>query len=146
MTNPYYKEFLTNNIVLPSEIVNIIKSYAFYDIKTANLLKNAKLTKRKVNNFIREALSNSTFDMISEISLDQPNNIIMPIINYVPIMNLIDIMEMAPPGGWGFGFINHPTETVQLQGYNCLKCGNYKLHHTFIEKICCFCQEDEEEE
>jgi len=128
----YLKEFLINNTLLPNDITNIIKSFAFYDIKTACLIKHSKLTKQRTNELIKDAISDAK---ISEIHSHNNNE---PL--YSVIFNLYQI-HITSPESWGFGYIEHSTETTQLQGYNCLKCGNYKIR-LYIERICCFCEEE----
>lgn len=127
----YLKEILINNIILPNDITNIIKSFAFYDIKTASLIKQSKLTKQRTNELIKEAISDSKISDIHSHNPDQPL--------YSMLFNLYQV-HITSPESWGFGYIEHSTETTQLQGYNCLKCGNYKPR-LYIERICCFCEE-----
>lgn len=143
MSNQHFKELLTNSIPLPHDIINVIKSYAFYDIKTANILKHVKFFKQKTNELIREALTNSTIDQLVSIQEENPLLHIyssMTLSRFMPILHDILHIHANYPDSWGFGFILHPTETLQIQGYNCLKCGNYKIMRP-LDKICCFCQD-----
>jgi hypothetical protein len=144
MTNQHFKELLTNSISLPHDVINVIKSYAFYDIKTANMLKQIKLLKKKTNDLIREALTNSTIDQF--VSFQQNPSLLISssaaLSRFLPILDDILYIHANYPDSWGFSFIEHPTETVQIQGYNCLKCGNYKVNILRLDKICCSCDDD----
>jgi hypothetical protein len=46
---------------------------------------------------------------------------------------------------WAFGFVqqtgDEPHQTLQLQGMNCEKCGNYLFSMTMFERIICNCIE-----
>ena len=130
----HIKEFLISNIILPNDITNVIKSFAFYDIKTASLIKQSKLTKRRTNKLIKEAVSDVRISEIHLIDRDDPS--------YSIICGLYDT-KFTSPESWGFGYFYHSTERTQIQGYNCLKCGNYKPQF-YIERICCSCEEEEE--
>ena len=143
MTIQHFKELLTNTIPLPHELINVIKSYAFYDIKTANMLKQIKFFKQKTNNLIREALTDSTIDQLVSFQENPSLHIYSSttLSRFLPILDDILFIRANYPDNWGFGFILHPTETLQIQGYNCLTCGNYKIVRR-LDKICCFCHDD----
>jgi hypothetical protein len=54
------KQILINKIGidlnLPDEILNIVKSFTFYDIKTYNLILNTKFKKAEINHIIKKVL------------------------------------------------------------------------------------------
>ena len=116
-----------NRINLPYELLDIIKSYLFYDIKTYNIIQNSKTQKRIMNNLINSA------------QMSRANH-------FGNHPNYTDDEE-----GWVFGFgSEHPTEYIQLQAINCYYCGNYIQHTHYYElnypkRIYCSCPENQEE-
>lgn len=132
----YLKELCINRLyILPIEVINIIKSFAFYDIKIASQIKNVKEMKKQLNNVVREALTDAS---LTDLLSDTPSENLRQLFS---MYNLNDLMHMRMYGSWGFGFIQHPVERVQFQGYNCSKCGNYRTH-IYSDNICCFCEEE----
>jgi hypothetical protein len=80
-----------NRINLPYELLDIIKSYLFYDIKTYNIIQNTKTQKQIMNNLINSA------------QMSRANH-------FGNHPNYTDDEE-----GWVFGFgSEHPTEYIQL--------------------------------
>lgn len=118
------KEAILTQLDLPFELVDIIKSFVFYDIKTANAIKQTKRYKMRVITAINESTEN----------------------NYVVEQERDAIIEMdaenmlfQPSGIWLFGYINHPIETIQMgQIRFCLTCGNY-ISDIYHRKIICNC-------
>lgn len=109
--------------VLPFCILDIIKSFLFYDIKTYETIINTKLNKEKFlylidNSFINRS---NNFDDMSDYS---------------------DNLEH-----WAFGFEENSDEKLSMQAINCYSCGNYILHSgdesLFSDNIYCKCENND---
>lgn len=104
------------------EIINIVKSFTFYDINTAKIMKNVKKYKKICMKTILDAtFSNYKSTLQKELLEDNEENM------------------MFHDGYWRFGYLNHPTEIHQLQTENCTKCGNY-ICEIYSECIKCNCR------
>jgi len=109
--------------VLPFCILDIIKSFLFYDIKTYETIINTKLNKEKflylINNVYISRATN--FDDMSDYS---------------------DNLEH-----WAFGFEQNSNEKTSMQAINCYSCGNYILHSgdesLFSDNIYCKCENND---
>jgi hypothetical protein len=99
MTTLISEKLITiNNIKLPMDLINIIKSYTYYDINSLGYIKY--LSKKNPNlEKIKSAISRN-------------NN-----------QNYFDDNDSNE--SWLFGFVDG-IETLQFQCINCAKCGNYK--------------------
>lgn len=112
--------------VLPYSILDIIKSFIFYDIKTYETIINTRLNKEKFLYLIDNALFNraNNFDNMSEYS---------------------DNLEH-----WAFGFGENSDEKLSMQAINCYYCGNYILHSGdetfFSDNIYCICENDNDDD
>ena len=121
----HIKEAILLHLTLPTELINIIKSFVFYDIKTANEIKKTKHQKLLVITAINESTENNYIveqerDAIA--MMDEEN------------------MLFQPSGIWLFGYINHSIETIQMgQVKFCLTCGNY-ISGIYHQQITCNCQ------
>jgi len=94
-----------NRLNLPYDVVNVIKSFLFYDIKTYVVILNIKIQKQITHIlFMNDAISRANkFDNNPSYSDNEED--------------------------WAFGFSGrHYTENLQLQGTNCGRCGNYKVN------------------
>ena len=102
------KEATIGNIQLPMDLINIVKSFVFYDIKTATIIKKVKECKKNTMKTITDAtFSNYKKTLQQELlEYDEANMIFSD-------------------GTWSFVYINHPTESHQIQSENCTKCGDY---------------------
>ena len=108
------KEMIINQFSVPNELVDIIKSFAFYDIETAMFIKQVKSQKSTLCKSISVAdcnHRNTGFD--------------------------------SHPYHWWFGYdiygdTNIYGETLQLQGANCVKCGEY-MNEIYPDRIRCKC-------
>ena len=112
-----------NRLNLPREILDMMKSYLFYDKKTYNIIQNAKKQKQITNGLINNA------------EMSRANH-------FRNNPNYYEEDEF-----WAFGFsAHHPTENLQLQAINCYYCGNYKEHYNsyihYAERIYCICPPD----
>lgn len=103
--------------VLPFCILDIIKSFLFYDIKTYEIIENTKLNKDKM------------LYIINNMGLSRSNN-------FDDHSDYSDNVEH-----WVFGYF--PNEKIELQAVNCYHCGDYishsKDHHFFSDNIYCKC-------
>jgi hypothetical protein len=108
--------------VLPFCILDIIKSFLFYDIKTYEIIQNTKLNKKKM------------IYIIDNMVLSRANNFD----NYPYYSNNDE--------HWGFGA--SLDEKIELQAINCYYCGNYILHSgdytLFSDNIYCKCSIEDE--
>jgi hypothetical protein len=94
-----------NRLHLPYDVVDVIKSFLFYDIKTYIIILNSKIQKQ----IIHILLMNDAISRANHFN-NQPS--------------YTDNEE-----DWAFGFSGlHPTEDLQLQAINCGRCGNYMTH------------------
>ena len=94
-----------NRLNLPYDVVDVIKSFLFYDIKTYIVILNSKIQKQIIHIlFMNHALSRANkFDNKPSYTDNEED--------------------------WAFGFSGrHYTEKLQLQAINCGRCGNYKFH------------------
>jgi len=124
MSSVHIKEVIIHHFALPLEIGDIIKSFVFYDIKTANIIKRTKLNKLLLTNVINESTENNYI-------VEQERNLIE-----MDFENML----FEPLGIWMFGYINHPIETLQIDQVKfCLNCGNYMcgIYHM---RITCNCE------
>jgi hypothetical protein len=109
--------------VLPFSILDIIKSFLFYDIKTYEIIENTKLNKEKFLYLIDNSFLNrsNNFDDMSDYS---------------------DNLEH-----WAFGFGENSDEKLSMQAINCYLCGNYILHsgneNLFSDNIYCKCENND---
>jgi hypothetical protein len=125
--NTLIKEQLVavNNMILPLDVINIIKSYAYYDTNSVEYAK--KLAEK-----------NPTLEKIKK-AISRNNN--------------KDYFENSDKNElWLFGFDEDTHEKIQLQCVNCSKCGNYKdvsedtiLKYIIRKKIpiLCLCSDNE---
>lgn len=104
---PAQKLWLINNINLPMDVLNIVKDFAFYTENSMVYIKQL-VTEKKELGLIRHAWSRN----------NSPYN-----------THLWDI-NWEKDTHWMFGFTheNGPHETLQLQGMNCKKCGEYTYY------------------
>ena len=103
--------------VLPFFILDIIKSFLFYDIKTYEIIQNTKLNKGKM------------LYLINNMGLSRSNN-------FDDHSDYSDNLEH-----WAFGYF--PNEKICMQAVNCYYCGNYISHskddELFSHNIYCKC-------
>jgi len=118
----HLKEITMNQLCLPIEIIDIIKSFTFYDINTANEIKKTKTHQKQVNRLLREVKYSNYKTTLERMSLEMDE----------------DNMIFKPNEKLRFGFILHSTETVYIESYNCLQCGNY-MSTLYASAIQCKC-------
>ena len=97
------KLFYINNIKLPKEIIEIIKQFSLINRIDAMLICYMQHKKKIINSLIDVAISrNNSYGLWNNIEKNSH---------------------------WIFGFIHPHSEinSLQLQGENCPKCGEYKL-------------------
>lgn len=153
----HIKEVTMNSLRLPMEVIDIIKSFAFYDIHTANEIKKVKIYKNIFIKTLNEAcysdykrtISRELLEMDDEnILFDSPKTPETPVFYHwweddreLRDINMEEQQEEDEyPEGWIFGFLNHPYEgTFCIFSQNCLKCGNYLSSIYMPEHIQCNC-------
>jgi len=119
--NSLVKQVFINSFNLSSDLLNEIKSYLFYDVKSWEQISFIKNKKERICHLFR----NST------ISRANPH----------------DFFEDDPDTDehWGFRVFDDEHEhgnNKQFQCVNCMRCGNYKVMN-IIEKIMCQCFDDD---
>lgn len=118
---PTEKLLTINNLRLPLDVLNIVKDYTFY---TVNSMAHTRklITEKKELELIKKAWS---------------RNNIWNKFHYET--------ERMFEEHWIFGFTYHngPNETLQLQGVNCKKCGEYETnrysYHPHLHSNLPFC-------
>jgi hypothetical protein len=108
-----------HRLALPFDMLELIKTFLFYDKHQQQWRK----TKQRAMYFIRTAISTRNW-----YQGEEEDDIIFT-----------DDMEH-----WIFGFDSSELGIkgkLQLQGVNCLRCGNYKLQYTYVtcNRIWCHC-------
>ena len=108
--------------LLPNCILDLIKSFLFYDIETYKIMQNTKLNKEKM------------LYLINNITFSRANN-------FDDHPDYSDNEEH-----WSFG--GYPNEKIELQAENCYYCGNYITHSKdpiiFSDNIYCKCDIEDE--
>ena len=113
------KQLIINEIRLPTDMINIIKEYSFY-----NIVEETKKNKEKVCRAIVSAEYSraNNFHNDPDYSDDDEN--------------------------WAFGYVSNACgEEIQFQATNCSDCGNY-IHycHDFnITSIICHCWDQDDD-
>lgn len=146
------RQLLVNNILLPVDMLNVIKGFAFVDMVS----HNSKCNKDIVNNVIKNALVSSFRDMLEDEEpyfgdiWDDPEN--------DPWANLVDEHLVEGDFAWAedeeqlFWDEYEDNELIwafcatedsnQFQAAFCRNCGNYITEHLQIpysDKIICKC-------
>jgi hypothetical protein len=114
------KQLCINKLNLSHDLLNEIKSYCFYDIKTWELINFIKHKKQRICHLFKNAT----------ISRANPYDL------YVHDENTDQQWVF-----WTFDEDDGPNH--QIQSYNCKYCGNYKLvsNENYINKIICQCND-----
>ena len=101
------KKLLTiNKINLPLDVLNIVKDYMFYTLNSMTHVRKL-ITEKKELDLIKKAWSRN---------------------NILNIFNQHSSRLYEEHWIFGFTYENGPNETVQLQGVNCKKCGEYEYN------------------
>jgi hypothetical protein len=118
-TIPITKQLHINRLNLSYDVLNEIKSYCFYDIKTWETINFIKYKKDRIK-YLFET---------STISRAQPYDIYFN--------------DSNTDQQWVFWTFIDDGPNPQFQSYNCKHCGNYKIignnGNNYIDKITCFC-------
>jgi hypothetical protein len=121
--NSIIKQLQINRFYLPGDVLNEIKSFCFYDIKSweiMNFIKNKK-------NIIHNLFNNFTISRANPYDL------------YLEGQENTDER-------WVFWVYNEDLgSNPNMYGYNCKCCGNYKLTttHNGPNKIMCYCVDND---
>ncbi len=116
------KEATMNLLSLPTEIIDTIKSFSFYDINTANEIKKTKACKHQLMRIFKEATHSNYKTTIQRMFLEMDD----------------ENMLFQESENWRFGFLYHPKETLYIGTQNCLQCGNY-VSILYTHPIQCRC-------
>ena len=114
------KQLCINNLNLSQDLLNEIKSYCFYDIKTWELINFIKYKKQRICHLFKYAT----------ISRANPYDLF--------------VYNENTDQQWVFWtFDEDDGKNRQFQAYNCKYCGNYKVFENDIifhtDKIICYC-------
>jgi len=118
---PTEKLLAINNIRLPLDVLNIVKDYTFYTVNSMAHVRKL-ITEKKELPLIKRAWSRNNILNRFHYETDR-------------------MFEEH----WIFGFTreNGPNETLQLQGVNCKKCGEYETnrysYHPHLHSNLPFC-------
>jgi hypothetical protein len=118
--NSIAKQMCINSLNLSHDLLNEIKSYCFYDIKTWELINFIKYKKQRICHLFK----NSTISRANPYDL------------YVHDENTDQQWVF-----WTFDEDDGPNR--QFQAYNCKCCGNYNVFENdiifYTDKIICYC-------
>lgn len=120
--NSIIKQLQINRFDLTSDVLNEIKSFCFYDIKSWEVMNFIKHKKNRIHNLFE----NFTISRVFPYDMYPPN--------------LEDIDEH-----WVFYMFNEDEgPNPKFQGMNCRLCGNYKITNTnnCSNKIMCVCPDN----
>jgi len=121
--NSIVKQCIINQLNLPYDVRDTIKSFCFYDIKTWETIQFIKNKKQEIDLIFKyKTTSRATAPSQFYANDDEDNN-------------------------WVF-FIDTDYEKCQFQGSNCTVCGNYISLYSpnyISQKIVCNCQNDHED-
>jgi hypothetical protein len=122
MTQTYFQFIVhqvSKNLPIPFELVDVIKSFAFYDKVTAKTMKQKKM----VTKMIQNAYSTKTMKYMGEND-----------------GNWAFWAHHSDPDFENYKWkeIGTDSEAIQFQGVFCLSCGNYRIPFDY-DKIQCHC-------
>jgi hypothetical protein len=120
--NSIVKQLYINTFNLSTDLLNHIKSFCFYDIKSWETMNFIKYKKQRICDLFNTAT----------ISRANPQDVFLD-----------DANTSQQWVFWTFDEDDGPNK--QFQGYNCKCCGNYKLisnEFNIIDKITCHCNND----
>ena len=121
MFSTIFKQMCINTIGLPSDILNEIKSFCFYDIKSWETMSFIKYKKNRIH----ELFKTSTISRANPYDLFLGEN--------------EDVAEHWV--FWTFDEDDGPNK--QFQGSNCKCCGNYLIENErYAKNILCICPND----
>jgi len=129
-----FKQMTVNRLNFPRELKDIIRSYCFYDIKTADIIEFIQNQKKEIVTKIKLALYSrkNGYYFLQKFNLSYNNNNINDNIN--------DNNEINDTiGHWVFYIGN---DESQIQAINCIICGNYINHNNnfnLYKNIKCNC-------
>lgn len=116
-----HKQLLINKLNLSSELINEIKSFCFYDVKSWETIQFIKNKKRRIHYLF----TNVT------ISRANPHDVYFH--------------DENTDQHWAFWtYDEEDGKNVEFQSCNCKYCGNYKIisNEVYINKIVCHCNND----
>jgi hypothetical protein len=122
--NSIVKQLQINRFYLPCDVLNEIKSFCFYDIKSWEIM-----------NFIKDK-KNIIHNLFNNFTISRAN----------PYDLYLEGQENTNEQ-WVFWVYNEDLgSNPNMHGYNCKCCGNYKLTttHNCPDKIMCYCADNDE--
>lgn len=117
------KQIYINKLNLSYDILNEVKSYCFYDIKTWEIINFIKYKKNRIHHLFKTSTISRAYPY--EIYFNDSNT----------------------DEEWVFWALNEDDgPNPMFQACNCKHCGNYKIignNHNYIDKVICFCIDDD---
>jgi hypothetical protein len=117
------KQICINHLNLSNDLLNEIKDYCFYDIKSWEIIQFIRYKKQMIDYIF----TNHTISRANPYDFYDNNN----------------------EEHWCF-WVNtlNDTHKCQFQGTNCIFCGNYKYLYNgiYIDRIRCLCNDDDDDD
>lgn len=121
--NSIIKQIYINNLNLSNDILNEIKDYCFYDIKSWETIQFIRYKKKIIDHIFK----NQTISRA----------------------NISDFYYNDNEEHWNV-WVNTMEDTYkcQFQAINCIFCGNYKHFNKgiYIDRIMCHCNDDDDDD
>ena len=113
-----FNQLAINQFLLPFELADIIKSFCFYDIKTARTISFIKTKKQQIVEHFKCGFSTRK----------------------TPLECYFSNTEYQCEEHWAICLTLNSSHEQQFQASNCNKCGNYKISKTILSlQTSCSC-------
>jgi len=113
-----FNQLAINQFLVPFELADIIKSFCFYDIKTARTISFIKTKKQQIEEHFKCGFSTRK----------------------TPLECYFANTEYQCEEHWAICLTLNSIDEQQFQASNCNKCGNYKISKTILsDKTSCSC-------
>ena len=118
-----FKQLAINQFLVPFELADIIKSFCFYDIKTARTISFIKTKKQQIEEHFKCGFSTRK----------------------TPLECYFSNTEYQCEEQWAICLMINSIPEQQFQASNCNKCGNYKISTNTIlsVKTSCLCENEQ---
>jgi len=117
-----FNQLAINQFLLPFELADIIKSFCFYDIKTARTISFIKTKKQQIVEHFKCGFSTRK----------------------TPLECYFSNTEYQCEEHWAICLTLNSSHEQQFQASNCNKCGNYKISKTILsDKTSCSCENEQ---
>jgi len=117
-----FNQLAINQFLVPFELADIIKSFCFYDIKTARTISFIKTKKQQIVEHFKCGFSTRK----------------------TPLECYFSNTEYQCEEHWAICLTLNSSHEQQFQASNCNKCGNYKISKTILsDKTSCSCENEQ---